>query len=57
MYAATTVASPTDVAHLITPYILTSLNTCIKFYYWVHSGALNVKVSNVLYDFCSHLYV
>ena len=47
MYAATTVASPTDVAHLITPYILTSLNTCIKFYYWVHSGALNVKVGDV----------
>ena len=44
MYASTKFPSPNDVAHLISTYILSSDTTCLKFFYWINSGVLNVKV-------------
>jgi len=44
MLAATKFHQPNGEAHLISPYILAGHDTCIKFYYQLRGGILNIRV-------------
>ena len=44
MLAATKFHQPNGEAHLISPYILAGHDTCMKFYYQLRGGILNIRV-------------
>jgi len=44
MVAATKFHQPNAEAHLISPYILAGHDTCMKFYYQLRGGVLNIRV-------------
>ena len=44
MLAATKFHQPNGEAHLISPYILAGHHTCIKFYYQLRGGVLNIRM-------------